>query len=39
MFWTLVDLFYMKRLFSQEAAFFPDYFTKDQSGRKTVLVP
>ena len=33
MIWTLVDLIYTKRLFSQETAFFsPDYFTRDKNG-------
>ena len=31
MFSTLVDLFCTKRLFSQETAFFPDYFTRDKN--------
>ena len=35
MFWTLVDLFCTKRLFSQETAFFPDYFTRDKNGRNS----
>ena len=34
-FWTLVDLFCTKRLFSQETAFFPDYFTRDKNGRNS----
>ena len=32
MLWILVDLFLMKRLFSQETVFFKDYFTRDKSG-------
>ena len=36
MFWTLVDLFCTKRLFSQETAFFPDYFTRDKNGRNSL---
>ena len=35
MFWTIVDLFCTKRLFSQETAFFPDYFTRDKNGRNS----
>ena len=35
MFWTMVELFCMKRLFSQETAFFPDYFTRDKNGRNS----
>ena len=35
MFCTLVDLFCTKRLFSQETAFFPDYFTKGKNGRNS----
>ena len=35
MFWTLVDLFSTKRLFLQENAFFPDYFTRDKNGRNS----
>ena len=31
MFWTLVDLFCTKRLFSQETAFSPGYFTRDNA--------
>ena len=34
-FWTLVDLFCTKRLFSQETAFFPDYFTRGKNGRNS----
>ena len=32
-FWTLVDLFFMKRVFSQETAFCLDYFTRDKNGK------
>ena len=32
MMWTLVDLFCTKRLFSQETAFSPYYFTRDKNG-------
>ena len=40
MFWTLVDLFFTKRLFSQDTAFYPDYLTRDKNGRNSaVLVP
>ena len=35
MFWTLADLSFMKRLFSQKTAFFPDYFTRDKNGRNS----
>ena len=35
MFWTMVDLFCTKRLFSQETAFFPDYFTRDKNGKNS----
>ena len=35
MFWTLVDLFCAKRLFSQETASLPDYFTRDKNGRSS----
>ena len=35
MFWTLVDLFCTKRLFTQETAFFPDCFTRDKNGRNS----
>ena len=35
MFWTLVDLFCTKRLFSQETVFFPDYFTGHKNGRNS----
>ena len=35
MFWTLVDLFSTERLFLQENAFFPDYFTRDKKGKNS----
>ena len=35
MFWTLVDLFCTKRLFSLETAFLQDYFTRDKKGRNS----
>ena len=35
MFWTLVDLFFTKKLFSQETAFFPDYFNRYKNGRNS----
>ena len=35
MFWTLADLSFMKRLFSQKTAFFPDDFTRDKNGRNS----
>ena len=35
MFWTMVDLFCTKRLFTQETTFFPDYFTRDKNGRNS----
>ena len=35
MFWTMVDLFCTKRLFSQETAFFPDYFFRDKNERNS----
>ena len=35
MFWTMVDLFCTKRLFSQETAFFPGYFTRAKNGRNS----
>ena len=31
----MVDLFCTKRLFLQETAFFPDYFTRDKNGRNS----
>ena len=34
-FCTMVDLFCTKRLFLQETAFFPDYFTRDKNGRNS----
>ena len=36
-FWTLIELFCNKRLFSRETAFFPDYLTRDKNGKKFVL--
>ena len=35
MMWTLVDLFCTKRFFSRENAFFPDYFTRNESERNS----
>ena len=32
MLWALVDMFLMKRLFSQIVFFLTDYFTRDKNG-------
>ena len=34
-FWTLIELFCTKRLFSRETAFFPDYLTRDKNGKNS----